>query len=233
MASRAKLILYTNLGCPWAHRAHIALMELDIPFEQVLIDLEVPRSPEYLKINPSGQVPALVYDGEIVRDSGTISQFLADAWPSHLVRPSGSLEGAFHRARITAFVDAYLSKFQGQVMKALVARTQTETNHAIEGALLDLGKWVEPLLHDSKPFFGGSEKLTLAEVLTASFVIRTYCFSRHGVLPENLPTLLSEKTPKFAKWAEAVMQHPSVASTFDEAIVVQGVNKMRAKYRSL
>lgn len=145
-----------------AHRVHIALKELNQPFHQVLIDLEVPRSPEYLKINPSGQVPALVYGGEVFRDSGIISQFLADAWSSHLVRPSGSLEGAFHLARIPSFVDAYLSKFQGQVMKALVARTQTETNQAIEGALSDVSKWVEPLLHDSKPFFGGSEKLTLA-----------------------------------------------------------------------
>lgn len=43
---------YTNLGCPWAQRAQITLKELNIPYEEVLIDLDVPREEWYLKINP-------------------------------------------------------------------------------------------------------------------------------------------------------------------------------------
>lgn len=50
--STPKIILYTSHICPWAHRAHIALKELKLPFEEVLIDLSVPREPWYLKINP-------------------------------------------------------------------------------------------------------------------------------------------------------------------------------------
>lgn len=61
-----KLILYTNHRCPCmsplspspthsnanppicpgAQRAHIALAELDIPFEEVIIDLDTPRTAE-------------------------------------------------------------------------------------------------------------------------------------------------------------------------------------------
>lgn len=47
-----KITLYTSHLCPWAHRAHIALRELKLPFEEVLIDLSVPREPWYLEINP-------------------------------------------------------------------------------------------------------------------------------------------------------------------------------------
>jgi glutathione S-transferase len=50
--SSPKIILYTSHICPWAHRAHIALKELGLPFEEVLIDLSVPREPWYLEINP-------------------------------------------------------------------------------------------------------------------------------------------------------------------------------------
>jgi len=47
-----KITLYTNHGCPYAHRAHIALKELSLPYEEVIIDLDKPREDWYLKVNP-------------------------------------------------------------------------------------------------------------------------------------------------------------------------------------
>jgi glutathione S-transferase len=47
-----KITLYTNHGCPWAHRVHITLKELGLAHEEVIIDLAVPRPEWYLKINP-------------------------------------------------------------------------------------------------------------------------------------------------------------------------------------
>lgn len=47
-----KIILYTNHICPWAHRAHIALKELGLQYEEVIIDLDTPREPWYLEVNP-------------------------------------------------------------------------------------------------------------------------------------------------------------------------------------
>jgi len=35
-----------------AHRAHIALKELQLPYEEVIIDLDKPREEWYLKVNP-------------------------------------------------------------------------------------------------------------------------------------------------------------------------------------
>jgi len=49
--TKEKLILYTNHGCPWAHRAHIILKELGLAYEETIIDLERPREEWYLKIN--------------------------------------------------------------------------------------------------------------------------------------------------------------------------------------
>ena len=47
-----KYTLYTSHYCPWAHRAHIVLDELKVPYEEVIIDLGKPREEWYLKVNP-------------------------------------------------------------------------------------------------------------------------------------------------------------------------------------
>lgn len=89
-----KIKLYTNHRCPWAHRAHIALRETGLDYEEVIIDLDRPRDEWYLKINPRGLVPTIDYNGEIIAESAIVAQFIADAHPSHLTPQSGSPEGA-------------------------------------------------------------------------------------------------------------------------------------------
>lgn len=48
--SQGKLTLYTNHGCPWAHRAHIIVKELGLDYEETIIDLERPRDEWYLRM---------------------------------------------------------------------------------------------------------------------------------------------------------------------------------------
>lgn len=47
-----KIKMYTNHGCGWCHRVQIVLKELDLPYEQVLVDLDNPRPEWFLKLNP-------------------------------------------------------------------------------------------------------------------------------------------------------------------------------------
>jgi glutathione S-transferase len=160
----ADIILYTNHGCPWAHRAHIALAELGLPFKEEIIDLSVPRTPEYLAINPRGLVPTLKYNGEIIPESAIIVQFLADQYPSHLVKTSSEPGGALQRARIHFFVDALISKVQPTFNPQILAKTEEEKAEKMHAFVSAAVKEVEPLLKDAAPFFGGSSRLTLAEV---------------------------------------------------------------------
>ena len=55
-----KITLYTNHGCPFAHRAHVVIKELGLEYEQVIIDLTKPREPWYLEINPVS-LPTLLW----------------------------------------------------------------------------------------------------------------------------------------------------------------------------
>ncbi|KAK3331314.1 thioredoxin-like protein [Apodospora peruviana] len=227
-----KLILYTNRRCPWAHRAHIVLDELKIPFEEVTIDLDTPRTAEYLAINPRGLVPALDYNGEIIIESAIVANFLANAYPSHLLPPSNAPGGALQRARIDLFVDAFISKFQGSLFKLFTANTDEEIDAVVEAAVGAVLKEVEPKLADAKPFFGGSDKITQAEVLTGSFAIRLVTLTKHEVYPSKLATALAEKAPNFWKWVEAVSAHPSVNGIFEEEAIVEGTKARIAKMKA-
>ncbi|KAI0467643.1 glutathione S-transferase domain-containing protein [Xylaria cf. heliscus] len=210
-----KLRLYTNHGCPWAHRAHIALSELNVPFEEEIIDLSVPRTAEYLKINPRGLVPSLAVDGQIITESAVVAGFLADAFPSHLLPASSDANGPWTRARIAFFVDTLLSKVNSNTYPLIKATSEEDRAALVQKTVDAVVKEVEPLLANAGPFFGGSDKLTLAEVLTGSFVIRLWTWPKYGLLPQSLIDELSAKAPNFARWAEAVSNHPSVNGIFD------------------
>ncbi|TVY52935.1 Glutathione S-transferase U20 [Lachnellula cervina] len=227
-----KITLYTNYACPWAHRAQIALRELALPFETALVDLTVPRTPEYLKINPRGLVPALDYNGTILTESAVVAQFLVDAHPSHLEKASSDEGGPLQRARINFFVDAFISKVPGLYIAALKAEVGEEKERAA-GVLVDaVVKNLEPLLGDAGPFFGGSDRLTFAEVQTASFVIRLLDFGAYeALLPKSLLPALEAKAPSFWKWASAVVKEDSVTYKWDAKAHAEGTIQRFAELR--
>ncbi|KAJ6119906.1 hypothetical protein N7523_004186 [Penicillium sp. IBT 18751x] len=229
--SQPKITLYTNRGCPWAHRAHIALKETGLDYEEVTIDLNTPREPWYLEVNPRGLVPSLSYNGNIITESGIVAQFIADAHPSHLLPPSGPAENALYRARVAFFVDAFFSKVVPYLFTSIKSASEEERDAAAEELVAAAVKEIEPLLADTEgkgPFFGGSDKLTLAEVQTGSFLLRILGFSKpeHGLVSAKLPALL-EKSPRFKRWAEATIAHESVNFIFDEKAVA---DRTRAKW---
>ncbi|KAH6717341.1 thioredoxin-like protein [Leptodontidium sp. 2 PMI_412] len=232
--SAPKIILYTNHGCPWAHRAHIALAELGLEYTEEIIDLSTPRTPEYLKVNPRGLVPSINYNGEIVTESAIVAQFLADSHPSHLVKTSSEEGGALQRARIAYFVDAYFSKVNGGFWGILGA--EGADKERLAAAFVDnVAKEVEPLLQDAAPFFGGSKKLTLAEVQTGSFLLRLLGLPKYeelNLLPKSILTGLETKAPAFWKWANAVVAEKSVNYIFDEKTVAEGTAARIAKIKA-
>lgn len=181
-----KITLYTNHGCPYAHRAHIALDELKLPYEEVIIDLDKPREPWYLEVNPvrsrspksisilttaqRGLVPALSYSNgplknEVITESSIVAQFLCDAHPSSLLPASDSSPtSALTRARIHFFIDTWNTKIGGFMFAIFRAKDDKEKEATSKEWVAAVKKDIEPLLKDAEPFFGGSPELTLAEV---------------------------------------------------------------------
>jgi len=77
----------------------LCLEEKGLAWESRVVDLEKMEhhSPEYLKINPNGVVPALIHDGRPLYESGTICEYLDDAFPGPPLRPEGAYERALMR----------------------------------------------------------------------------------------------------------------------------------------
>lgn len=193
---------------------------MGVPFEERIINVDGPRPKEFLKLNPRGLVPVLIFNDQVIIESAIVCQFLADVYPSHLCPTPTSPEGALLRARMSFFIDTYWTKFHTTLFKLFEAPTPSDEEHIITEAIEGIASEIEPLLVDAAPFFGGNEKLTLAEVITGPFVIRAVTLSNHAVYPESLVRLAKERTPNFFRWAMAISSHPSITSIFDEGVIV-------------
>jgi len=223
-----KIILYTNHTCPWAHRAHVALSALGLPYTESIVDLDTPRTAEYLAINPRGLVPTLSYDGALIPESAIVTQFLADTHassPKSLEPASNTVAGALARAQINFFVDAFTSKVVPNFYGGLRATTDEERNESADKLVAAVVKELEPLLQNAAPFFGGSDKITLAEVNTGSFIVRILSHGAHGLGAADLVEKIQAKAPAFYKWAEAVSKNEHVIGIWDEKNVIERTKK--------
>lgn len=69
--------------------AHMALIEIGAPYRLERVDFEhkAQRSEAYLRLNPLGQVPTLVIDGQPYTESAALLMMLADRHPEARLAP--------------------------------------------------------------------------------------------------------------------------------------------------
>lgn len=71
--------------------AHLALEEAGVPYELKLIDMDKGehKTPDYLKLNPNGKVPALQLDGDgVMFETNAIAMYLGDRHPESGLAPA-------------------------------------------------------------------------------------------------------------------------------------------------
>ncbi|KAL1896938.1 hypothetical protein Cpir12675_002587 [Ceratocystis pirilliformis] len=225
MASTTKLTFYTNRRCPWCRRVHAVLRELGTEVEEVIIDLNTPRPDWYLEINPKGQVPTLVHDGKIITESDTIAQYLVDRQPSHLAKLANEEGGKAQREAYLAFVSQFANLVQMPVMSVMFTGSEM-TEEKSEKIFGDIATTLEPQLSSAKPFFGGSEKLTLVEALVGPFLsIIINLTTPDFKFPANWQSLLQQKAPAFYKWASATANHESISYTWNQEQVANAIRQ--------
>jgi glutathione S-transferase len=68
---------------------HMLLEEIGAPFELVFVDRAnaAHKSPEYLKLNPNGQIPVLVDGSFVLYEAAAICLHLADHHPDAKLAP--------------------------------------------------------------------------------------------------------------------------------------------------
>jgi glutathione S-transferase len=57
------------------------LEEIGVRYAVEVIDLEAPRTPAFLKLNPIGKIPVLRHHNTVISEAAAICAYLADAFP--------------------------------------------------------------------------------------------------------------------------------------------------------
>ncbi|OCJ63138.1 glutathione S-transferase [Agrobacterium tumefaciens] len=153
-----------------SHRARLFLSLINLPHELVEVDLMsgAHKTPDFLKMNPFGQVPVLDDDGEYVSDSNAILVYLA--------KKAGRTDWLPDDLKSAAEVQRWLSVAAGEIAYGpAAARLVTvfgakfNPEEVIGRAHAVLGK-LETQLSDREWLVG--ERPTIADVAIYSYVAR-------------------------------------------------------------
>lgn len=196
-----KLTLISHHLCPYVQRAAIALREKCVPFERRNIDLA--NKPDwFLKLSPLGKVPVLVVDDDVVLfESTVIAQYVDEITGGGLLS-SDLLEKYSQLAWL---------EFASQTIAGIGRLYNAGTRAAVDSArtsLEDKFQRLEENLQDG-PWFA-NEHFSLVDAAFAP------AFRYFDVI-ENLTGFeFFAKTPKVARWRNALSERPSVISAVSE-----------------
>jgi glutathione S-transferase len=97
-------LYYASGTCALA--THLALEYSGAPYEAKRLDFkqQQQRSPEYLKVNPKGRVPALVTDRGVLTETPALLQYVAQSFPQAQLAP---VDDPFLLAKVNEF-NSYL-----------------------------------------------------------------------------------------------------------------------------
>jgi len=121
-------IFYHNDVAVCAQKVRLALAEKGLDYESRLLDLRAGEShtPEYLKINPKGVVPALVDEGRAITESSIINEYLEQAYPTVSLTFSDPFENAAMRHWVQK-TDTGLLRICGRVSFGIAFRHQEQS----------------------------------------------------------------------------------------------------------
>ena len=162
----------------WSLRPYLALAHTGAPFEckTILLDQEDTKA-NIAAVTPSGWVPVLHHDGEVIWDSLAICEYLAEAFPAAQLWPADRLARA--RARcISAEMHSGFPALRKNMSMDLGARKPGvgHTPEALADARRVMTIWREQLAASKGPFLFGA--FTIADAMYAPVATR---FVTYGV----------------------------------------------------
>jgi glutathione S-transferase len=126
---------------------HIALLEAGLPYDLVKVDLrakKVENGDDYLKVNPKGQVPALVMDnGELLTEGPVIVQVIADKAAGKNLAPSRDSTERYKLQEWLNYITGELHKNFGPMFSPVLA---DEAKAFFKDRVMGKYKYVESVL---------------------------------------------------------------------------------------
>jgi len=130
-------------------------------------------SPDIIKINPSGELPVLIFDGNVISGNNAITEYLEESNPQYKLLPEDLKE----RAEVRRICEWFDIKFYNEVYKYIVAEKiikrfqykQAPNSKILKAGLNNLKYHMEYIdyLADKNNYIAG-KKLSLADLTVAA-----------------------------------------------------------------
>ena len=220
-------------------KSMLCLKEKGVEFVSHYVNLHEfeQHDPEYVKVNPNGQVPALVHDGAVITESTVINEYMEDVFPEKPLRPVDPVVRANMRVW-TKFVDEYFcpalsilgwnriikpmvehlseEEFEAKLARIPLKEQQdkwrTAANRTFpQEQLDDCQRRVEVSIQRIEKALEDSDWIAGPDYSLADIS----CFSMMAPMAMfNDQTMNQDKTPRCMDWHARMMQRPAVRETF-------------------
>jgi len=220
-------------------KSMLCLNEKGLDFVSHFLDLHEfeQHSPEYVKVNPNGQVPALVHDGAVITESTLINEYIEDVFPEPRLRPADPL-ARWQMRYWTKFVDEYFcpalsilgwqrmikpmvehlteDEFEEKIQRIPLKEQQDKWRTAAKQAfpkeqLDDCQRKVETSIRKIEAALAENEWVAGPDYTLAD----VSCFAMMAGMPRFHHAILNEDlTPRCIAWHERMMARPAVEATY-------------------
>ncbi len=206
-----ELQFYSNDVCPFAYRVRLTLAEKAIAHKSHTIDLlNIPDW--YYKISPTGNVPLIKNDDDIIWESTIINEYLEDAYPAIPLLPENPVE----RAHARIWIDYCNTTFQPNYC-GLVFELDESKHDAIRTMLHDSLKYIDKGLAKTAPGpYWLGEQLSLVDLTYYPF------FEHAPVLSHYRQFDIPAEHKHIHRWLTAMRERPSVkANQCDDKFYIE------------
>lgn len=201
--------LYDNPLSPYARKVRLALYEKGLEFEKHEIHTKSQRD-ELLRVNPRGEVPALVDGGATIYDSAVICAYLEERYPQVPLLPADPVERARCRrlekisdgAVDVAGILVFVSKMVRPELEQQFPELPPKVTAAVEGVY----DFLERELVGRQFFAGDSFSIVEAALLPH---VTVFAFVGYPIGPSR---------PNLAAWFERMNQRESVQRDLADAL---------------
>jgi glutathione S-transferase len=187
-----------------SRKVRIALIEKGLEFERVLIDLgkKEQKNPEYLKVHPLGQVPALDDDGFIVYDSTIINEYLEDEYPYPALLP-GDSEGRARARMMEDFRDTMFNPHFTQIIHESRKPDNEKDPNRLEQARTAIARCFDRI----------EKELDGQEYLAGTFSLADIAFMANFDQLSRFQIPIDPRYGRTIAWIERLKARPSFAAS--------------------
>lgn len=195
--------LYHHPLSTFSRRVVIALLEKQIPYESIVLDMAARkhREPAYLALNPYGRVPTIEDDGFVLYESTPILTYL------EAIQPAPALVPADVRGR--ALVEMHMKLCDLQMTRPCNAITFPKR-------FLPKERWNEAAIATAKAEIEAHFKILDAQLSGKTYLVgERFTLADVCYIPfiDFLPLMEIAPPPNVASWTARLLNRPSAKET--------------------